>query len=209
MDAEVLAMHIASTVKKTIERELTEALPMTHIMKRLDAIEARQPEKGEQGIQGIAGRDGRDGFNGKDGEKGADGIDGVDGKDGKDGIDGVDGKDGIDGLGFDDMHVEYDGERTVTVKFVRGDVVKSFPIRFPVVLDTGVYSEAKTYTQGDAVTFAGSYWIAKTDATTKPGTSDEWRLAVKRGSPGKDGKDGLRGEKGERGTNGLNGRDLR
>ena len=200
MDAEALAMHIASTVKKAIERELTEGLPMMHIMKRLDAIEARQPEKGEQGIQGIAGRDGRDGFNGKDGEKGADGIDGVDGKDGKD---------GIDGLGFDDMHVEYDGERTVTVKFVRGDVVKSFPIRFPVVLDTGVYSEAKTYTQGDAVTFAGSYWIAKTDATTKPGTSDEWRLAVKRGSPGKDGKDGLRGEKGERGTNGLNGRDLR
>src|SRR5690606_30796153 len=70
---------------------------------------------------------------------------------------GDDGKPGADGLGFDDLSVEYDGEKTVTLKFVRGEQSKEFPLVLPVVIDRGVFSEGKTYGPGDGVTWAGSF----------------------------------------------------
>jgi hypothetical protein len=94
-----------------------------------------------------------------------------------------------DGFGFDDLSVEYDGERTIKMVFQRGDEKKEFPIVMPVVLDRGVYSEGKTYDRGDSVTWAGSRWIAQKDgATEKPGTNGDWLLSVKRGQNGKDGE---------------------
>jgi len=42
------------------------------------------------------------------------------------------------------------------------------------------------YERGSAVTFEGSLWIARAATRAKPGTNDEWQLAVKRGSDGKD-----------------------
>ncbi|PQZ30927.1 hypothetical protein CQZ93_13095 [Ochrobactrum vermis] len=101
---------------------------------------------------------------------------------------GDDGKPGADGLGFDDLSVEYDGEKTVTVKFVRGQQSKEFPLVLPVVIDRGVFSEGKTYEPGDGVTWAGSFWIAQEATTDKPDSAKGWRLAVKKGRDGKDGK---------------------
>lgn len=154
---------------------------------RLDGLEAR--------LAAVpAGRDGRDGQAGRPGEKGADG------------------KDGRDGLGFDDLAVEFDGERTVTFKFQRGEVVKAFAVVLPTVIDRGVFKEGKAYQRGDAVSFGGSLWIAQADtAEGKPdaGEASCWRMAVKRGRDGKDGKDGAagqRGPQGEKGHPGLNGR---
>jgi hypothetical protein len=93
-----------------------------------------------------------------------------------------------DGFGFDDLSVEHDGERTITIVFQRGGERKEFPVVMPVVLDRGVFVEGKTYDRGDSVTWAGSTWIAQKDkVTSKPETSNDWRLAVKRGSKGKDG----------------------
>lgn len=46
-----------------------------------------------------------------------------------------------------------------------------------------------SYEQGDGVTFAGSFWIAQKDTSSKPGESSDWRLAVKRGQDGRDGRD--------------------
>jgi hypothetical protein len=92
-----------------------------------------------------------------------------------------------DGFGFDDLSVEYDGERTITLVFQRGAEKKTFPIVMPVVLDRGVYVEGKTYARGDSVTWAGSRWIAQKDnVTVKPDDhKGDWLLSVKRGPAGK------------------------
>jgi hypothetical protein len=103
----------------------------------------------------------------------------------KDGRDGVDGKDGADGLGFDDVEEEFDGERTVIRRYRRGDQVKEFRHKFHSLLERGVWKIDRSYERGDGVTFDGSYWIAQRDTKDKPGTSDAWRLAVKKGRDGK------------------------
>lgn len=91
-----------------------------------------------------------------------------------------------DAFGFDDLELSHDGERTLTVRFARGEHVKEFPVTFPVVLDRGVWREGE-YAKGDAVTWGGSLWIAQEATTEKPEDGAAWRLAVKRGRNGKDG----------------------
>lgn len=61
-------------------------------------------------------------------------------------------------------------------------------IRLPVVIHRGVFREGIDYRSGDATTWDGSLWIAQRDTQDKPGTSDAWRLSVKRGRDGKDAK---------------------
>lgn len=95
-------------------------------------------------------------------------------------------RDGVDGLGFDDLTVEYDGERTVTWRFEKGERVKEFAMAMPVILDRGVYTAGKGYEPGDGVTWAGSYWIAQRATDAKPGDGEGWRLAVKKGRDGKE-----------------------
>jgi hypothetical protein len=101
-------------------------------------------------------------------------------------------KDGKDGLGFDDLSVDFDGERLVTLNFVRGDIKKSHELLLPVIIDRGIFKDGSEYKHFDSVTFGGSLFIAQKDAPQgKPGASDDWRLSVKRG---RDGKDGLNGK---------------
>lgn len=110
----------------------------------------------------------------------------------KDGRDGVDGKDGRDGVGFDDLAVEFDGEKTVTFRLERGEVSKEFSLVLPVVVDRGIYADGRAYTAGDAVTWGGSFWVAQKDTSAKPDSPDSgWRLAVKKGRDGKDGRNGI------------------
>ena len=99
----------------------------------------------------------------------------------------VEGKNGEPGLGFDDMSIEQTGERQATLKFVRGEQVKTFNLTVPAVIDRGVFKEGQAYTLGDAVTFGGSLWIAQKDTGEKPdGPDTGWRLAVKKGRDGRD-----------------------
>lgn len=103
-----------------------------------------------------------------------------------------DGRDGIDGLGFDDLSAEFDGEKTVTLKFAKGEQVKEFKFALPVTVDKGVYKEGVQYLAGDGVTWCGSYWIAKRNTNAKPDSSDSgWRLAVRKGRDGRNGRDGI------------------
>jgi hypothetical protein len=133
------------------------------------------------------------------------GLPGVAGEKGIDGANGRDGVDGKDGLGFDDLSVDYDGERTVTVKFQQGDRVKSFPIKMPVVLYRGLYDATKAYETGDEVTWGGSMWIAKGDTAgvapdeNSPAGKKAWALSTMRG---RQGKQGLKGDPGDRGPRG-------
>lgn len=196
-----------------IRKELADLVQTAAALdKRLDAIPA--PEKGDAGasafqiaclggfsgsegewLESLKGRNGIDGQNGKDGADGTDGRDGRDGQhgvkgdDGKDGRDGINGKDGIDGMGFDDLSVEYDGERTFTFKLEQGERIKSFSFKVPLVLDRGVFKPDTEYEKGDGVTCGGSWHIALKDAPSgRPGLGGDWRLAVKRGQDGRDGK---------------------
>jgi hypothetical protein len=103
---------------------------------------------------------------------------------------GQDGKDGTDGLGFEDLSVDFDGDRTLALKFERGTVKKTFPIVLPFLRYEGVFIDGKSYDVGDVVTWAGSTWNCQEPTTTKPGEgSSHWKLMVKRGRDGKDGRD--------------------
>lgn len=115
---------------------------------------------GEKGEKGETGPQGEKGETGEPGEPGPQGETGPIGATGKDGNPGKDGRDGI-----------------ITTK---------------AAAYRGVWKEGEEYTLGDFVTLSGSLWHCNVDAGTKakPGTGEDWTLAVKRGRDGRDGKDG-------------------
>lgn len=96
-----------------------------------------------------------------------------------------DGIDGRDGIGFDDLAMEHDGERTFTLRATAGERTKQCSITVPLPIDRGVWAPGR-YEKGDTVTFAGSMFIAQDDTDEKPESGASWRLAVKRGRDGKD-----------------------
>jgi hypothetical protein len=149
---------------------------------RIDALQSLAKgdagPMGPVGPEGPMGRDGRDGLPGLQGDKGTNGLNG---------------KDGADGLGFDDLSLLYDGERTFTFRFQRASVVKEFPTKVEgLPLYRGVFMEGKTYERGDSTTWGGSEWHCNEPTTTKPGDgSKSWTLKVKRGRDGRDGHDAV------------------
>ena len=89
---------------------------------------------------------------------------------------------GAPGLGFDDVTVEHDGERRITIAFRRGDERKETAIVVPAMLYRGVFDAGKQYERGDCVTFDGAIWHANAATTARPGDGSQvWTLAVKRG----------------------------
>lgn len=114
---------------------------------------------------------------------GKDGRDGVDGERGSDGADGAPGADGHDGVGFDGLDVIL-GDEGVDLVFTQGDRVKRFELALPY--DRGVFTEGASYRKGNGVTWASQYWIAmKNEPEGKPGLSEDWRLAVRKGRDAK------------------------
>jgi len=75
-----------------------------------------------------------------------------------------------------------DGGRTL--RWAIGDTVHE--IKTAVVIDAGVWKDGSAYAAGDAVSHGGSLFIAQGPTSEKPGKSDQWRLAVKRGNDGRD-----------------------
>jgi hypothetical protein len=281
-DGKAFGGEVVDVVKGFVGRALDP------ILRRLDSLEARQPERGEKGDAGPSGRDGtdgkdappiaderiaeavlryleanppadgkagadgkdgRDGDDGKDGAPGKDGIDGFSGKDGlngadgkdgmpgekgevgrdgKDGVslagalidrsgglvltlsdgttrelgqvvgkdgasgrDGLPGRDGYDGLGFEDLTITHDGDRSFAFRMQRGDIVKEFCFTIPAMIYRGVFAEGSAYTHGDTVTWGGSLWHCDGDTNEKPGDGSKfWVLAAKRGRDGKGGEPG-------------------
>lgn len=133
------------------------------------------------------GRDGRDGKDANTGLIVGEVLrslpDPIDGKDGRDGINGK------DGASLDDFTAELKDGRTLvlSLKLSDGEIQRREIVLRGMVVDAGVYRSGATYVHGDAVTYAGSCWIAQTDTKAAPGNgSADWRLAVKRGRDGKD-----------------------
>jgi len=106
-------------------------------------------------------------------------------------IPGPPGKDGADGLGWDDLSVVHDGDRTFTLQMARGDQRKDVgTFAVPYMIYRGVFQEGRTYAKGDMVTWAGSLWLVNESTAIKPDDlSKAWTLCVKRGRDGKDGRD--------------------
>jgi hypothetical protein len=102
---------------------------------------------------------------------------------------------GMDGweciwLGVAEQGIEQVDDRTWKVYSVKSNDERIEQlIKFPVVLDRGVWKPETKYEQGDGATYAGSYWIAQKDnVDSKPDSGNgDWRLAVKRGQNGRDG----------------------
>lgn len=106
------------------------------------------------------------------------------------GKDGDRGENGKDGLGFDDLSVDFDGDRTILLKFECGQQRKTFPIQLPYLKYEGLYQENRAYVRGDVVTWGGNMWYCgDTDTISRPGASKSWQLCVKRGAEGKPGQD--------------------
>jgi hypothetical protein len=105
--------------------------------------------------------------------------------------DGRDGADGKDGLGFDDMTVEHDGERLLTIKYARSDQRKHFDFVIPAMIYRGVFRQPAIYAPGDTVTWAGSLWHCDAHTSDKPGElgSKGWTLCAKKGRDGADLRD--------------------
>jgi hypothetical protein len=101
--------------------------------------------------------------------------------------DGEKGLDGRDGFSLDDFDCEPVDERTIKLKFVRGDVAHSYELVLPVPVYRDVFKDGEEYQRGDLVTWGGSLWHCDAPTKSKPGT-DDWTLAVKRGRDGKDAK---------------------
>jgi len=186
----------AASAITALERRLEDA--EAALQKAEAAIAAIEPEpgppgaEGPQGVPGPAGRDGADGVGLASAMIDRDGALVVTMTDGGVktlgpvvGADGAAGRDGLDGLGFDDISIEHDGLRQFTFRLMQGERVKEFAFTLPVVLYKSVWTEGRDYEAGDAVTWAGSLWIAEAKTAAKPDSGEGWRLAVKRGRDGR------------------------
>jgi integrin beta 3 len=150
---------------------------------------------GPEGKRGARGETGEKGERGEAGKQGAMGPPGIDGRNGERGQKGEPGRNAADLTFLQDNAIEQVGRALKTATFTTpdggrtlrwaiGDTVHE--IKTAIVLDAGVWREGAAYVAGDGVTLGGSFFIAQADTTAKPGKSDDWRLAVKRGSDGRD-----------------------
>lgn len=190
------------------------AVEVASYLKANPPKDGRDGADGKDGRDGIDGKDGEPGACGKDGRDGFDGKPGADGKSVTlEEVKGLfetyadswaldferraedrfqrafekmpQPKDGRDGFDPEDVDLAYDGERTVTWRFSRNGIEKSWDIVLPIPLDRGIWKQDK-YLRGDGVTYGGCWWLAqKHSPKGRPGQHPgEWRLAVKRGSRG-------------------------
>jgi hypothetical protein len=148
------------------------------LSERLAVVETRAPMPGPPGSNGLDGKDGKDGANGTN---------------------------GADGMGWDDLSVKHDGERTFTFQMFKGDRVKDAgTFTLPVQLYRGVYTEGRTYEPGDIVSYGGSTYHCKKATVLRPdavsldsatGTPkgeqgrDFWTMVVRAGREGRPGRE--------------------
>lgn len=178
-----------------------------------DHFEANPVQHGKDGRDGKDGERGADGARGEKGDPGQSGRDGLDVKDmfrshegrliavmsdgtTRDlgefvGKDGAPGKDGRDGVAM--PTVEWDGERTVTVKAASGEVLQVAKLAIP--MDRGYYRDGMSCEKGDVVTHDGIAWIALRDTKAKPSIAakEDWRILARKGAKGDEGPPGKPG----------------
>ena len=176
-----------------------------------DGANGKDGVDGKNGIDGVSGQKGADGVNGKDGKDGESVsaetvIASVSAsferrfsdmqlsweRQARDTFEKAvdrmpvpkDGVNGKDALPVESIDIVQDG-RNVVIKLGSTE----HAIKIDSVIDKGVWRD-EGYEKGDAVTYGGSLWIAQVDEPRDaPGTSKDWRLAVKKGRDGRDLRD--------------------
>jgi hypothetical protein len=214
-DGQQLGEDVVSIVRSFMEREIAPMKAANESLKaRIAALEARpEPEKGEDGksidpasveamVEGAVAKAVAElptPQNGNDGKDAAGIVEALkdngelvltlsDGRLVRTGIrDGEKGLDGRDGFSLDDFDCEPVDERTMRLKFTRGEETHSYELVFPVPVYRDVYKEDTEYERGDMVTWGGAVWHCDAPTKDKPGT-ENWTLAVKKGRDGKDAK---------------------
>jgi hypothetical protein len=100
-------------------------------------------------------------------------------------------KDGRDGVDLTELSVDFDGERTVTVKGRTGTVTK----RVPIPLWRGYWSPDVVAEKSDILTHNGTAYIAIVDnPKCEPGVGKydhEWKVFARKGRDGRDGRNGI------------------
>lgn len=100
-------------------------------------------------------------------------------------------KDGRDGVDLTEIGMDFDGERTVTIKGRTGEVTK----RLPVPLWRGYWSPGSAAETGDILTHNGTAYIAIVDNPKgEPGVGKydhEWKVFARKGTDGKHGRNGI------------------
>lgn len=87
---------------------------------------------------------------------------------------------------LDDLEVEQIDDRRVRLVMKRGPDEASVELRFPVMIDRGIWSDRAHYERGDTVSRQGALWTAQQDSPGVPGAPDSgWRLSVKPPPAGK------------------------
>lgn len=196
---ESLLAEIAPVVERLVVAEVERVVRQT-----LTAILPRDGRDGLPGVPGAPGERGPVGESGPRGEPGTPGIEGPAGVPGVPGPPGPPGRDGADGAAGTLEGVKFVRQgRTVRVTRASGEVIGEW--QSAEVMYRGQYRARVEYDEGDAVTYAGSLWIASATTSARPGEAEGWALAVKRGDAGKAGPVGPRGASGERGAQGLPG----
>lgn len=185
----------------TVNETIGVCLAMCHRalaeVRALARIPGPPGEIGPEGKRGATGI-GEKGDRGEQGKQGPMGPSGIDGRDGERGKQGEPGRNAAD-LTLIQEHIDTRLERMIeatTITTSNGGRTLIFciggrkirEVKTALVLDAGIWKEGAVYSEGDGVTQGGSFWIAQTTTSVKPGTSEEWRLAVKRGNDGRDAK---------------------
>lgn len=165
------------------------------------------PKDGQDGRDGVGvagaviGRDGDLVLTLSDGTVKSLGL--VVGTRGEKGEPGRDGRDGQDGLGFEDLAVVLEDERTFVITAAAGERVKEIGrFTLPVLLYRDVYKPGQKYEPGDVVTWGNQSYVCKEATTIKPGEGPAWRLMVRKGGDGKAGPPGPPGPQGPQGPQG-------
>ena len=98
------------------------------------------------------------------------------------------GEPGRDGVGFDDLTVDFDGERDLAITFEKGQHHRTFNVELPVPIFRGVYDPKKAgdLQKNDIVRWGTDSWIAIEDPNEPPGhQSKQWRMVAKGGRDGR------------------------
>lgn len=178
----------------------------------LPGEKGEQGVKGEPGPRGERGDKGEHGTKGKDGRDGRDGLDGKDalqieilpsidfGKSYPRGTYALDaggikrafqktlGEHGWEVVvnGVSALEIKQVNERQIIVKSLLSDgSINEGSFSLPTMIYRGVRQEGRQYYPGDTVTFGGSLWHCNAVTDEKPGLSDNWTLAAKKGRDGK------------------------
>jgi hypothetical protein len=92
----------------------------------------------------------------------------------------------VQGIQAIEVHALNDGEFAIKSVLTSGqDHITKMTV--PTMIYKGVWKESHgMYNKGHTVTQSGSLWVCLKATETKPGSSDDWQLAAKRGTDGKD-----------------------